>query len=291
MLYKQCYYPVIFVTLLFVTILQTITHAASQFTDSTTPVLDAEVLLGYVLQKDRSWLHAHVDDVLTNEQAESFSNLTLRRSQSEPLAYIIGKQEFYGRMFAVNKHVLVPRPETEAFLELLQSLLETEKVHTLLDIGTGSGNLAITAKLEFPSLFVTATDISSSALKVAATNCLALKAAVKLKKQSLLTGDKEGYDVIVANLPYVPTTMKNISIAREPSEALFSGPDGLDHYRELFAQLAPKHIRFVMTEALLNQHAELTKVAGSAGYKQHATNGLVQLFYKTTDASSLTEAR
>jgi len=166
-------------------------------------------------------------------------------------------------------------------LHLLASLRDKERVHNLLDMGTGSGNLAITVKLEYPDMYVTATDTSDNALKIAAQNSLRHQAAVTFKEQNLLAHDKEGYDVILANLPYVPTGPEpDQSIAMEPVEALFSGFDGLDHYRMLFAQLEPKHIRFVMIESLLTQHAAVEVLAEEANYKLTQSEGLVQLFTK-----------
>ncbi|NBU33376.1 peptide chain release factor N(5)-glutamine methyltransferase [bacterium] len=250
-----------------------------------TPRLDAEVLLCFVLGKDKAWLRAHDDAALTDEQIKKYLKFVTRRALGEPLAYIVGSKEFYGRDFVVNKHVLVPRPESESFIELLKELKNNTTIHgflhSVIDIGTGSGCLAITTKLEFPDTFVTATDISSAALKVAIANALHYETPVVFKKQSLLTGDKQGYDVILANLPYVPEAMQNPSIMREPAKALFSGADGLDQYHKLFKQLSDKHIRFVLTESLLLQHEAIILLAKAASYELIKTDGLVQAFRKT----------
>jgi len=246
--------------------------------------LDSEVLLSNILSKDRSWLHAHRDHTLQRSDLCKLEEQVARRVAGEPIAYIIGKKEFYGRDFVVNKDVLVPRPETESFIELLVGLKNDKTVlgflHQVLDMGTGSGCLAITAKKEFPNMPVTATDISQGALKTAIANANKHGVSVVFKKQSLLIGDKQGYDVIMANLPYVPDVMQDKSILAEPAEALFSGGDGLNHYRKLFEQLEPKHIRFVMTESLLSQHDGVEELAGQANYDLIKTNGLVQLFTK-----------
>ncbi len=259
--------------------------ANKQLVEMPTARLDAEVLLCFVVGKNKAWLLAHGDVVLTSAQTKKYQKLVAQRTAGQPVAYIIGKKEFYGRDFAVNKHVLVPRPESESFIDLLKQLKSDHNIngflHNILDIGTGSGCLAVTAKLEFADTFVTATDISASALKVAITNALTYKVPVVFKKQSLLTGDKQGYDVILANLPYVPEHMQDPSILHEPYSALFSGEDGLDHYRELFIQLANKHIRFVLAESLIAQHGEVEKLATSASYQLVNTDGLVQVFRKT----------
>jgi release factor glutamine methyltransferase len=259
---------------------------SKQVLESPTAQLDAEVLLCQVLGKDRAWLHAHDDEELSTHMQKQFDTLIRRRATGEPVAYILGWKEFYGREFTVNTNVLVPRPESESFIELLKAMKADPDfhgfLHQALDMGTGSGCLAITIKLEFPDMLVTATDTSKPALKIAIANALAHDASVIFKEQSLLSGDKTGYDVVLANLPYVPEAIHDRSILSEPAEALFSGTDGLDHYRELFSQLTPKHIRFVMTESLLTQHAAMIALAEKAGYTLTKTDGLVQLFTKAT---------
>lgn len=248
---------------------------------SKTPRLDALVLLEMVTKRSRASLLAAGNEKLSVMRQGKLKKLLERRVSGEPVAYIAGQKEFYGRDFIVNKWVLIPRPESEAFLELLAELRKTERVHSLVDIGTGSGALAITAKLQFPDMYVFATDTSKEALQVAAQNALRHEAPVTFKEQNLLHGDKEGYDVIFANLPYVPTGPEpDPSIAFEPAEALFSGFDGLELYRRFFEQLEPKFIRFVMTESLLTQHEPIAKIADEASYDHTSTEGLVQLFTK-----------
>lgn len=266
-------------------IVQQLLYEAKNTITLPTAQLDSEVLLAFVLGKDRSWLHAHIDDELDSKMKAKFQKLIARRITGEPVAYIVGSKEFYGRDFTVNKRVLVPRPESEALIELLKHLKSDHAIHgflhNVIDIGTGSGCLAITAKLEFEDIYVTATDTSTAALKVAIANAATYNTPIVFKKQSLLTGDKQGYDIIMANLPYVPEHMQDPSIMHEPYSALFSGDDGLDHYRELFKQLADKHIRFVLAESLESQHAEVKKLAAGASYELIKTDGLVQAFRKT----------
>lgn len=273
--------------------------------NSSTPRLDAELLVCFALNKQRTWLRAHDDYELNIKETNTLNKLVNRRIRREPIAYITGTKEFYGRSFCVNKHVLVPRPESESFIEIIKQLLHehdsdikqreisitkglgnsaynrsTGFIHSVLDVGTGSGCLAITIKKEFPELFVTATDVSTHALKVAIANAKSQGTDIVFKKQSLLTNDKQGYDIVVANLPYVPDGQTHHSIAHEPEIALFSGRDGLNHYQELFIQLKPKHIRYVLTESLQDQHMRVRKLASDAGYELVGTNGLVQLFNK-----------
>ncbi len=269
-----------------------IQSAASQLADiSSTPKLDIEVLLAHVLQKDRSWLVAHDDYSPTAEELGSFMAYIERRKEGEPLAYILGHKDFYGRHFTVTSDVLTPRPESESFITILRELRKAERIHTAIDIGTGSGCIAITSKLEFPDMYITATDTSKRALAVAAKNALLHEAAVTFKEQDLLVGDKEGYDIVLANLPYVPIPMQHPSIAYEPSEALYSGEDGLDHYKRLWQQLERKHIYFVMTESLESQHKTMTGLAHNAHYTLTKTDGLVQLFVKNSGVQDLVEKR
>jgi release factor glutamine methyltransferase len=259
-------------------------NQATKQLNNPTPRLDAGVLLCYVLGKDKAWLLAHGDAALTDAQIKKYNKAIARRASGEPLAYIVGFKEFYGRDFVVNKHVLVPRPESESFIELLRDVAKVRPpkgIYNVLDMGTGSGCLAITVKLEFPHLSVFATDISKPAITTAIKNSRNHDVSIQFKVQNLLLGDKQGYDVILANLPYVPETMQDPSIMHEPAKALFSGADGLDHYRELFSQLSDKHIRFVLTESLLLQHEAIILLAKAANYELIKTDGLVQAFRKT----------
>jgi release factor glutamine methyltransferase len=263
-----------------VTTLQALVHEATdQLTDSSaSPRLDAELLLSHVFHKDRAWILAHADEKVASINLKLCKQLIKRRLAGEPLAYIVGQKEFFGRSFTTNKRVLVPRPESEAFILLLNDLMKRTALNTCCDIGTGSGILAITAKLEHPQLTVTATDNDAKALQVAAQNARKLQAQITLKKQDLLENDNQNYDLIMANLPYVPLAMRDRSIQKEPGSALFSGSDGLDHYRALFDMLrSPK---FVMTESLTSQHTQITQYAQEAGYLLVETNGLIQLFAK-----------
>ena len=250
---------------------------------STSVRLDSELLLSHLLQKDRSWVHTHPEHILQRSDLCKLDEMVERRVSGESIAYILGYKEFYGRNFIVNSDVLVPRPESESFIEMLGDLAKVrppQGIHNVLDMGTGSGCLAVTTKLEYPHLNVFASDISKAALQVAIKNSQEYKVPITFKIQSLLNNDKQGYDVIIANLPYVPESMKDKSIMSEPPEALFSGSDGLKHYTRLFEQLEPKHIRYVLLESLLLQHDSISKLAIESGYKLTRTDGLVQLFTK-----------
>lgn len=252
----------------------------------TTARLDCLVLLSDELGCDKSWVLAHHEHVLQIEQLEKLNTKVALRTQHTPLAYLRGKAEFYGREFMVNEYVLVPRPESEGMIELLKRVASRESRTTVIDVGTGSGCLAITAKLELPNVDVIAVDIDETCLVVAQNNAYKLGAEVRFLHGDLLQPIRdsklETQDVIVlSNLPYVPVNYAiNQAAAHEPSLALYGGADGLDHYRQLFKQA--QHLttspHFIITEALTEQHGPLTAVANGSGYSLVAVDGLAQCF-------------
>lgn len=242
--------------------------------------LDSELLASFVLKKPRTWVHSHGEHQIRNVEQQTLHTLLGRRVTEEPIAYIIGSKEFYGRDFLVNKDVLVPRPESEDLINIIKTI----PVNNLrfVDIGTGSGVLAITTAFEQPTWSGIATDISPRALKVAKQN--ADQPGVHnlvFKQQNLLANDSADYDVVIANLPYVPKKLRGKpDIAHEPEIALFADNDGLAMYEGLFQQLAvrsqkPTHI---LTESLVEQHKGLTKLAQTVGYRLHETRNLIQHF-------------
>lgn len=200
--------------------------------------LDATLLLAEACGKDRSWILAHLDDDANGfELAEE---LLARRLDREPLAYILGRREFFGRIFKVAPGVLIPRQETEV---LVEAAMAAAPAHgRVVDIGTGSGCIAITLSLERPDLQVAALERSSDALAIARENARTLGAKVEFiqgdARDLLLTLDS---DLIVTNPPYVADGARLMpEVGRhEPPGALFAGIDGLDFYRML-AQTAPK---------------------------------------------------
>lgn len=261
--------------------------------------LDCLVLLEDQLGKDRSYLLSHPETPLQGVSLKGLNNKLKHRVRHEPLAYIRGKTEFYGREFYVDKRVLEPRPESEAIIELLLELAKSQKPiakSQIIDIGTGSGVLAITAKLEIPKTEVIATDIDPKCLAVARQNAKNYSAKIKFRQGDLLEPLRLGTSdlglattIVLANLPYVPTRYKiNRSARLEPKIAIFGGNDGLDIYRRLFECLAASHTkpRFVLTEALPTQHQSLSAVAETAGFAPRRTNGFVQVFEPVRNAES-----
>lgn len=245
------------------------------------PRRDSLVLLEDLLGKDRSWVNAHAEYELAQDQVDKLNKLVQRRINREPLAYIRGKAWFYGRFFEVNPNVMIPRPESESFIQLLKEI----QPKSLVDVGTGSGVIAITAKLEIPEISVIATDIDKKALKLAQQNAKLHNVEINFISGDLITppllAEIKIPDMIVANLPYVPDNLiTSPEITREPKSALFSGAHGLSHYKKFWNQIGElsKKPRYILTESLENQHQKLSELAKKAGYKLSKTEVLVQKF-------------
>lgn len=251
--------------------------------------LDAEIILAHTLRKTRTYLHAHGEEVLTDRQVEiADARIELRKDRT-PLAYIIGHKEFYGRLFKVTPATLIPRPESETIITLLKELLPSshsllqEAPKRLVDIGTGSGCLGITAKLECPELDVTLCDISNHTLTVAKNNARQLEAEVETLQSNLLADYPFSPDVILANLPYVDTSWERSPETNyEPQEALFAGDGGLALIKKLIeeAKLRLASGGLVFLEADLRQHAELIKYAKKHGFALRESRDLIAVIEK-----------
>ena len=254
--------------------------------------LDVLVVLEDVLNKNRAQILANPDLLITPEQQKSLDSMIARRIRHEPLAYIRGKTEFYGYTFYVDKRVLEPRPESETMIDLLRATAFPYPP-AIIDVGTGSGALAITAKLLLPESRVTGLDIDPSCLRVATKNAHALGAQVVFCKSDLLdgTGDTSLNEaVLLCNLPYVPDSFRiNPAAMREPRLAIFGGADGLDLYRRLFVQLGARYDKphYIFTEALPPQHPELSTIAATAGFILKQSADFIQVFRKDTGSSEL----
>ena len=254
------------------------------------PELDVLILLEDALGKDRVWILAHPEVPLQKTSMQTLERQIIRRKKHEPLAYIRGKTEFYGCEFYINKHVLEPRPESETMITLLKNLLHHKTSYPedgppqVVDVGTGSGALAVTVKLELPNTDVIAIDIDPNCLRVARKNAREHKAKIKFFQGDLLSSLSLTHNTlfaILANLPYVPNSFTiNQAAAMEPKIAIFGGPDGLDVYRRFFEQLIGFALRpkYILTESLPPQHAKLAKIARKASYKQVKAEDFIQLF-------------
>lgn len=232
-----------------------LTDIARRLRDVTdTPELDAQVLLAHVMEKTRSWLAAHPEAPLSNLQLAALEEAVSKLTAGTPLPYILGHWEFFGLDFQVTSDVLIPRPETELLVEQALMWLQSRPVtaHSALraaDVGTGSGCIAVSLAKQIPDLRVLATDLSLPALKVARQNALrhGVVSRVDFVQCDLLPPHPEPlpteshFDVICANLPYIPTeTLKRLPVyGREPTLALNGGGDGLDIIRHLL-KIAPE---------------------------------------------------
>jgi release factor glutamine methyltransferase len=242
--------------------------------------LDTLVLLEDVVGQDRSSLLAHTDQDLNPAQNTKLNTFITQRKDHLPLAYIRGRAEFFGRTFKVNNHVLVPRPETESMIELLKNI-GLSSPQLIADVGTGSGCLGVTAALELPRSQIHFLDSDTAALDIAKHNADHWHVHGTYIHSNVLDPWAGTYTVVLANLPYVPDMYPvNKAALHEPRIALFSGSDGLNHYKLLWQQLAghepkPAH---VITESLPAQHHAMAILARNADYILYAAQGYAQHF-------------
>jgi len=197
---------------------------------SDTPALDARLLLQAVLNRDHAWLVAHDTEPVAPGDAKRFTEWARRRAKSEPMAYITGRKAFWTLELAVTPEVLVPRPETELLVERALERIPLSEPLDILDLGTGSGAIALTVATERPLCKVVATDHSTRALKIAEQN----KARLGLRNIDFQAGDwyaalnGQRFSLILCNPPYVPHSHYEATLSYEPRDALFAGKRGLD---------------------------------------------------------------
>ncbi len=250
--------------------------------------LDGELLIGHILRKPRSWLIGHDDETLTQKQLRQWELLLGRRKLQEPVAYIIGEKEFFGRTFEVTPDVLIPRPATEGLVELALTYLRTPQALTvpldegisaiarplhsgaweeLVDAGTGSGCIAITIALEQPESSVLGMDTSESALIIAKRNAAKLQVHERVRfihaDAMQFVANRDRPFVLLSNPPYIPErTPLPPSVERfEPHAALFAGTDGLQVIRPLLIAAAKNtHCKGVIVEMRNDQVKEADRI-------------------------------
>lgn len=267
------------------TVNQWLRDSAQQLTDAgiSSALLDAEIILAHTFNKSRTWLHAHNDEELDSRHKDIADARLELRTERTPIAYIIGHKEFYGRTFSVTPSVLIPRPESESIITLVKNYLPPS-AHRVVDIGTGSGCLGITVKLELPQLNVTLTDISRHALVVAGHNAELLNAKVTLLKSDLLSGILGSFDVIIANLPYVDSSWERSPETNfEPALALFANDHGTALIRKLLREI-PHHLApsgIVILESDPGQHSLIVSEGEKLDLTHVDTEGYAVLLQRT----------
>ncbi len=234
--------------------------------------LDAELLLAHVLATPRARIKSHPEEPRASSEAERYLALIERRSAGEPLAYLVGRKEFWSLELEVGPDVLVPRPETELLVERALACRPDPR-GAAADLGTGSGAIALALARERPAWNITATDASLRALQVARRNAAALAA----HNVELLAGDwfeplaGRRFDVVVSNPPYVAAADPALTappLAHEPREALTPGADAMSHLRRI-ARAAPRHLAhggWVLLEHAPEQAADVARELVSAGF-------------------------
>lgn len=266
-------------------IIQHLKNASKQLENiSDSARLDAEVLLAYSLNKNRTWLITWPDKELNEDEEQVFNRLLERRVNGEPIAHITGSREFWSLDLSVSKDTLIPRPETELMIEEILNFYPETLGINCLDLGTGSGAIALALASERPDWKITATDQSVAALNIAKQNASQLK----LNNITFLNGSwfeafsalntqrspelVQAFDIIASNPPYIPRSDPHLSqgdVRFEPISALASGDDGLDDIR-LICQQAQKHMKsgaLLIIEHGFDQKAELHEIFMDSGYK------------------------
>ncbi len=238
---------------------------------------DAETLLLHVLEANRAWLISHGEDGIGEESASRYTELVERRFRGEPIQYITGETEFYGLPFRVTPDVLIPRPETEHLVEQAIAVAREFAEPRIVDVGAGSGAIAVALAVHLADACVTSIDVSADALAVARENAArnAVSEQVRFLHGDLLAPVAgEAFDLVVSNPPYVPERdRESLSVEvreYEPPQALFAGEDGLDVYRRLipagYAALAPGG--YMLLEIGYGQAEGLRALLGGSGFKE-----------------------
>jgi len=238
---------------------------------------DAETLLLHLLGKSKAWLMAHSEEDLPPAEASLYNELLERRYAGEPIQYITGETEFYGLPLRVTPDVLIPRPETEHLVEKVLELTGPFPAPRIVDVGTGSGAIAIALAHHLPQAAITATDLSACALSLAQKNAESNSVArqIRFVEADLLASlFGECFEIVVSNPPYVPEIDRaSLSVEvrdYEPALALFAGDDGLDIYRRLipaaFSALIPGG--FLALEIGYGQSPKIAELLAAASFRQ-----------------------
>ena len=255
------------------TLLLAATQLKTQGIDAETAKLEAQLLLQHALNVSRAWLIAHEIDALEANIDVVFETLLNRRLNGEPIAYILGTREFYGLNLKVTADTLIPRPDTETLVEAALAKISHQEKSQILDLGTGTGAIALAIAKHRPQAHITAVDTSENALKISQENAQNLHIS---NVQFILSNwfdalKNQRFDVIVSNPPYIEANdmhLKQGDLRFEPISALASGEDGLDAIRAIISQ-APQHLNphgWLMLEHGYNQASKVAALLEQAGF-------------------------
>lgn len=224
------------------------------------PRFEAELLLAYHINRERTYLHAFDDQEV--EKIEEFKKLIERRANHEPYEYIVGEASFYDIALKVEAGVLIPRPETEILIDLVADIIGKEKITRIAEIGVGSGAISVVLARKFPNLQIVATDICETPIKVANLNIdkYGLQKQIKVIKSSILDEVSEKLELVVSNPPYIANDFKlekNVG-EYEPKEALFGGVVGDELLKQIVLDVKAKNIKYLACEMGYDQKEPMT---------------------------------
>jgi release factor glutamine methyltransferase len=233
---------------------------------------EAGILLAHLLQKDRSWLFAWPEAEMSEDNVRRYRALTARRAAGEPIAYLTGRRDFWSLQLEVDRHTLIPRPETEHLIEFVLQRLPATPPLRVVDLGTGSGAIALALAAERPAWQITATDLSQAALANARTNARRHGLRVEFVCADWLQGLQGPFDLIVSNPPYIAAGDRHLQQGDprfEPRTALISGTDGLDDIRRIVAQARSRLAAdgWLVFEHGFDQGSACRRLLQQAGYR------------------------
>ena len=253
------------------TVSEALDWATEQLSESDDARLDSQVLLAYALNVSRTWLFTWPDKALDGATLTAFNALIEERKSGTPIAYITGYRDFWSLRLKVTPDTLIPRADTELLVETALTLKNVEKPCDVIDLGTGTGAIALSLANECPSWRITATDINPKTLAVAKENATTLELAVSFKESAWFDAINDRYDLVISNPPYIESDDPHLQqgdLRFEPADALSSGKDGLDDIRRLVQQ-ALKHLKkdgYLLLEHGYQQAEAVRSLMAKAGY-------------------------
>jgi len=253
------------------TVSEALDWATEQLSESDDARLDSQVLLAYALNVSRTWLFTWPDKALDGATLTAFNALIEERKSGTPIAYITGYRDFWSLRLKVTPDTLIPRADTELLVETALTLKNVEKPCDVIDLGTGTGAIALSLANECPSWHITATDINPKTLAVAKENATTLELAVSFKESAWFDAINDRYDIVISNPPYIESDDPHLQqgdLRFEPAGALASGQDGLDDIRRLVQQ-ALKHLKrdgYLLLEHGYQQAEAVRSLMAKAGY-------------------------